>query len=137
MLFVDIAVNLKKIGSMEVQNIGESRGKTLYSVKYRMSYGMVIEFKVRHNRSEGVIKLMKIVTSKLDKAVDKFFSIPEDKIVNGAIRCKDIPERYRKAFGQFSPINTGTMIGDDMALWTSDLQAFLNKMKNGATVMWD
>jgi hypothetical protein len=137
MLFVDMKINNKKIGSIEIVNIGESRGKTSYEVTYRMPYGIVIEFKVRHKRSDGAVKLMKIVTSKLDKVVDEFFSIPEDKVEDGAIRCKDIPERYSKAFSKYSPVNTGIQLGGDMALWVSDVKGFLDMMKKGTVPMWD
>jgi hypothetical protein len=98
---------------------------------------MVLETEVLHIRSQGALKLLEIVTKQLQKEMEVFFSLPKDKIVRGAIKGSDIPERYREACGNFMGIHTCTMIDGEIAHFVGDVEGFLNKMKTGVCPLWD
>lgn len=138
MLRIDVRTQNKKIGRIEVLNLGRKHGKaTKYAVTYKIPNGLKIEFDVYHIRCDGAIKLLALVSAKLFEEVNKFFSLPTDKIEDGMIRCKDIPERYKKAFNKYSPVNTGGYIDGDMAMYVHDIEGWLTMMRNGIVPMWD
>ncbi len=137
MLSVDMRIGGKTLGKMEIINLSKFRGKkTRYSVKYRIGK-MLIETEVLHIKNEGALRLVEIVAKKLKKEMEVFFSLPKDKVINGAIKGSDIPERYRKAVGDFMGVHTCTMIDGEIAHFVGDIEGFLTKMKTGKCPLWD
>jgi hypothetical protein len=138
MLKVDVRTQCSKIATLEVLNLKYARrGKTRYKVTYKLPNRIRLEFEVLHFRNNGVVALLGIIFKRLENELGEFFSLPEDKIVGGMIRCTDIPERYKEAFCKYSPVNTGGYIGKDMALYVSDIEGWLRMMKTGVRPMWD
>lgn len=138
MLNVDLSINKKILGRMDIVNTCMRKGKkTKYVVRYYLPGKMVIETEILHIRKDGALRLMEIVSRQLNKEMKVFFSLPEDKIIDGAIKGSDIPERYREACGKFMGVHTCTMIDGEIAHYVWDIEGFLNKMKTGVCPLWD
>ena len=138
MVYIDIKTQNGMIGRMEIRNLlVMRRGKTKYIVRYDLGDHMIVESMVWHQRKEGIIKLMAIAAKALHKSINEFLSLPQDKIVDGAIKCSEIPRRYLQSLNKAIPVCTGTIIDGESAMFVSDIESWLCKMKNGTGILWD
>lgn len=137
MIKIEIKTQCRKIGTVEIVNRRKCRGgKYEYLVTYEVD-GMKIECGCRHNRQDGIIKLVMLAMKELQKAADWYWDIPKDKIIDGAILVKDIPEHYREAFFKDNPCMTAPVLESGPAIWITDVEGWLRKMKTGISPVWD
>ena len=138
MVYIDIKTQKGMIGHLDIRNLQVmNRRRTKYIVRYDLGEHMIIEVNVWHHRKEGIITLLEIAAKALHKAMNEFFSLPQDKIVDGAIKCSDIPRRYLQSLNKAIPVCTGTIIDGESAMFVSDIESWLCKMKNGTGILWD
>lgn len=138
MVYIDIKTQNGKIGHIDIRNLQVMRrGKTKYIVRYDLGEHMIVESMVWHHRNEGIIKLLEIAAKALHASINEFLSLPQDKIVEGAIKCSDIPRRYLQSLNKAIPVCTGAIIDGESAMYVSDIESWLSKMKNGSGIIWD
>lgn len=139
MFNIEIRTKRKHVGQMTIVNTGcrTKNGKTKYDVTYTPADKSVFKSTVTHFRADGAMKLMAIACKAIARRIDAFYSIPEDKVIDGAIRSEDIPERYGKELGKFLGVHTGIVIDGKCATFVSDIQGFLTMKKSGIVPEWD
>jgi len=138
MQYVEVRTHRRAIGRIEIRNtMKERRGRTKYEVGYELPNGIRVQTHVWHIKNQGALKLVMIVARKLHKELDRFFSLPKDKIVNGTIKRSDITKRYVEELGKFLGVHTGAIIDGETATFVSDIEGWLNMMKTGAVPVWD
>lgn len=147
MLEISFGTQNTIIGKITVVNHGRYKtGKTKYFVKIDMLSDkeniLIPEFYVMHRREDGVFKLLKIVSAKLNKEIDKFFDIPNEKIVDigqgcFGIRRQDIPERFSKALFKGLGVCTCPVIDGDGGVYLHDIQDWIKQQKSGIQMPFD
>jgi hypothetical protein len=155
MMFIDVGTQKTALGKAEVlnKNFRYKNGETLYDVKWTGPHEEKFEFQVRHDRRRGAWGLAEKVCRKARKEMEKFYSYPEDKVTpEGLIRSSDIPERYKKDFGEWLGIATVSLlpcepcpegclqvdeVKSETAYNLSDLVGFLESRLYGASRIWD
>ena len=155
MLCVEIGTQNKKIGRVELLNVGVgNNGDWRYNGIYISESKAKIKFEVEHKRSDGALKLLEKAFRVAKKAVDQYYSYPKEKVIDGClIKDSDVPKRYKKEFGKFFGIGTCSLIErkqcpegcmdvdtekhPETAYNLSDLEGFLQNRKNGFVPMWD
>lgn len=154
-MLVEVRTMRVALGKAEVVNRGfrYSNGDTLYTVTWRGPNGEGLQFDVRHARSKGAWALAEKVCRRVRIKLEKFYSLPTGKVVDGLVRSSDIPERWRKAFGKWlgvatvslmprKPCPEGCLDADvdkvgETAFNASDVYGFLDAMLYGKCKVFD
>ena len=139
MLFVDIGTQKRKIGRIELQNVGSKKNGICHYKGVFVNEGKArIEFEVDHKRTEGALKLLEKAFKRAKKVVDEYYTYPESKVqARGLIKDSDIPERWRNEFGKWLGIATVSLLDGETAFNLRDVDGFLESRKNGFVPMWD
>jgi len=155
MMLVDVRTLKNTLGQAEVVNqaFRYKNGETLYAVKWRGPHGEVFTFEVRHDRMKGAWALAEKVCRKVRKEMEKFYSLSDDKVVNGLVRQSDIPKIWHKDFGKWLGVATVSMLPrlpcpagcldadfdkpGELAYNASDVYGFLDAMLYGKCKVFD
>lgn len=153
-MLVEVRTQKMVFGRAEVVNRGKlANGDSRYQVRWTGPNGEVLQFDVRHDRRKGAWALAEKVCRRVRKEMERFYSIPKDKVVDGLVRDSDIPERWRKAFGKWLGIATVSLVSrkpcpegcldvdldkkEETASNASDVYGFLDAMLYGKCKVWD
>ena len=139
MLFAEIGTQKRKIGRMELVNLGCGRGgKTRYMGSYANQDGVRLEFQLTHKRSDGALRLMELAFKMSRKLLEEFYSYPEEKVKEyGLLKASDVPERWRAAFGRWLGVATVSILDGETAYNLRDVDGFLENRKNGFVMAFD
>ena len=138
---IHMGLNGSSIGKAKVSLRYLNRGLSTYSVVYATKDGTKIETTVKHKRSDGALRLTEIVSRKLRKEVEKYYSYPDNIVVDFAgfkcIMCKDIPSRFKKQLAKDRPCDTGAIINGEPSMYKHDLDDWIEMKLNGKNMPFD